>query len=97
MPFLAIGALLSAVIEVFVSTERMLRWIPKTVAGGIALGVGAGFLLPTCECGVVPVARQELVREAPPRGARRDRPRTRMGEAPLRAGRCELERAPQVP
>jgi hypothetical protein len=66
MPFLAIGALLSAVIEVFVSTERMMRWIPKTVIGGIALGVGAGFVLPTCECGVVPVARRLMHKGVPP-------------------------------
>jgi len=66
MPFLAIGALLSAVIEVFVSTERLLRWIPKNAAGGIALGIGAGFVLPTCECGVVPVARRLMFKGVPP-------------------------------
>jgi uncharacterized membrane protein YraQ (UPF0718 family) len=66
MPFLAIGALLSAVIEVFVSTDRLLRWIPKSVAGGVALGIGAGFVLPTCECGVVPVARRLMHKGVPP-------------------------------
>ena len=43
MPFLAFGALISALVEVYVSQERMLRLIPKSVAGGIALGIGAGF------------------------------------------------------
>lgn len=66
MPFLAIGALLSAVIEVFVSADRMLRWIPKSVFGGVAMGVGAGFVLPTCECGVVPVARRLMHKGVPP-------------------------------
>jgi uncharacterized membrane protein YraQ (UPF0718 family) len=66
MPFLAIGALLSAVIEVFVSADRMLRWIPKTIFGGVAMGVGAGFVLPTCECGVVPVARRLMHKGVPP-------------------------------
>jgi uncharacterized membrane protein YraQ (UPF0718 family) len=66
MPFLAIGALLSAVIEVFISTDRLLRWIPKSVAGGVALGIGAGFVLPTCECGVVPVARRLMHKGVPP-------------------------------
>lgn len=66
MPFLAIGALLSAVIEVFVSSDRMLRWITKSVFGGVAMGVGAGFVLPTCECGVVPVARRLMHKGVPP-------------------------------
>ena len=66
MPFLAIGALFSAVIEVFVSTDRLLRCIPKTIFGGIVLGVGAGFLLPTCECGVVPIVRRLMHKGVPP-------------------------------
>lgn len=66
MPFLVIGALFSSIIEVFVSTERMLRFIPRNVAGGIALGLGAGFVLPTCECGVVPIVRRFMNKGVPP-------------------------------
>ena len=65
MPFLAIGALLSAVIEVLVPSERLTRCIPKGRLGGIALGIGAGMILPTCECGVVPVVRR-LMRKGVP-------------------------------
>ena len=66
MPFLVIGALFSATIEVFVSTERLLRCIPKSLVGGIALGIGAGFVLPTCECGVVPIVRRLMHKGVPP-------------------------------
>ena len=66
MPFLVIGALFSATIEVFVSTERMLRCIPKSLIGGLALGIGAGFVLPTCECGVVPIVRRLMHKGVPP-------------------------------
>jgi uncharacterized membrane protein YraQ (UPF0718 family) len=66
MPFLVIGALLSATIEVFVSTERLLRHIPKSVAGGLAFGIGSGFILPTCECGVVPIVRRLMHKGVPP-------------------------------
>jgi uncharacterized membrane protein YraQ (UPF0718 family) len=66
MPFLVIGALFSATIEVFVSTERLQRCIPKSLAGGLALGVGAGFILPTCECGVVPIVRRLMHKGVPP-------------------------------
>lgn len=66
MPFLVIGALFSATIEVFVSTERLLRCIPRSLAGGLVLGIGAGFVLPTCECGVVPIVRRLMRKGVPP-------------------------------
>lgn len=66
MPFLAIGALFSAMIEVFVSEERMLRFVPRSIAGGLLLGVGAGFILPTCECGVVLIVRRLIHKGVPP-------------------------------
>lgn len=66
MPFLVVGALFSAIIEVFVSTDRLLRVVPKNIAGGLALGIGAGFVLPTCECGVVPIVRRLMNKGVPP-------------------------------
>jgi uncharacterized membrane protein YraQ (UPF0718 family) len=66
MPFLVIGALLSAIIEVYVSTDRLARIIPKSTVGGISLGVAAGLVLPTCECGVVPVAVRLMKKGVPP-------------------------------
>jgi uncharacterized membrane protein YraQ (UPF0718 family) len=66
MPFLAIGALLSAVIEVFVPAERLIGCLPKGRGAGIALGVTAGMVLPTCECGVVPVVRRLIRKGVPP-------------------------------
>lgn len=65
MPFLALGALLSAVIEVFVSPARLARVIPRHLGGRIALGISAGLVVPTCECGVVPVARRLLAKDVP--------------------------------
>ena len=40
MPFLAIGAIFGAVIEVYMPVDRLARFIPKSFAGGIALGTG---------------------------------------------------------
>lgn len=65
MPFLALGALLSAVIEVFVSTDRLIRYLPKGIIARITVGVTAGLILPTCECGVVPIVRR-LIRKGVP-------------------------------
>jgi uncharacterized membrane protein YraQ (UPF0718 family) len=66
MPFLVIGALFSATIEVCVSTERLLRCIPKSLVGGLVLGISSGFFLPTCECGVVPIVRRLMHKGVPP-------------------------------
>ncbi|MBK3517800.1 permease [Carboxylicivirga marina] len=66
MPFLVIGALFSSFIEVFVSTQRLLGMVPKNIAGGLALGIGSGFVLPTCECGVVPIVRRLMSKGVPP-------------------------------
>lgn len=65
-PFLLLGSLVGAAIEVFVSEETMTRRLPKSAAGRIVLGLFAGMLLPTCECGVVPVARRLLLKGVPP-------------------------------
>jgi len=65
MPFLALGSLLSAIVEVFVSAERLARVTPRSLAGRIAVGIGAGFVLPTCECGVVPVVRRLISKGVP--------------------------------
>jgi len=65
MPFLALGSLLSALVEVLVSSARLARAAPRSLLGRIAVGIGAGVVLPTCECGVVPVARRLLAKGAP--------------------------------
>src|ERR1700758_2884864 len=57
VPFLALGVVVSGLIAVFVSPERLARWLPRRPAVAVlAAGVG-GAALPGCECGSVPVAR----------------------------------------
>jgi uncharacterized membrane protein YraQ (UPF0718 family) len=58
LPFLVLGVLVSGLIAVFVSPERLARWLPRRPAVAVlAAGVG-GAALPGCECGSVPVARR---------------------------------------
>jgi hypothetical protein len=68
-PFLLLGSLIGALIEVLVSEETLLRYMPKSGPAQVAVGVFAGMLLPTCECGIVPVARRLLLKNVPPRAA----------------------------
>ncbi len=65
MPFLAMGALLSAIIEIFVSPDRLVRFLPKGKASSVMVGVAAGLILPTCECGVVPIVRRLIQKGVP--------------------------------
>lgn len=65
MPFLAMGALLSAIIEVFVSPDRLIRFLPKGKVSSVMAGVAAGLILPTCECGVVPIVRRLIQKGVP--------------------------------
>lgn len=69
LPFVLLGALISAVIEVFASENLFARLgalplpfqVPAAALGGIAF--------PVCECGSVPVARRLLVRGLHPAAA----------------------------
>jgi uncharacterized membrane protein YraQ (UPF0718 family) len=68
-PFLLLGSLVGALIEVLVPEQTLLRLIPKSGVGQVATGLFAGMLLPTCECGIVPVVRRLLLKNVPPRVA----------------------------
>jgi uncharacterized membrane protein YraQ (UPF0718 family) len=69
MPFILLGAVVSAGIEVFVPASafgrlaRMPRWLQMPLAG---LG---GFAFPVCECGSVPVARRLAAKGLAPAAA----------------------------
>lgn len=65
-PFLLLGSLLAGILEVFAADGALLRFVPRSTWGQVALGLLAGVVLPTCECGVVPVARKLMRKGAPP-------------------------------
>ena len=58
LPFLAVGVLLSALIAVFVTPDRLARWLPRRPAAAVLVAAASGAALPGCECGSVPVARR---------------------------------------
>lgn len=65
IPFLLLGAIISAIIEVFVSEERLARMIPKGRIKGAFAGVFLGFLVPACDCAVIPVAMRLKKKKVP--------------------------------
>ena len=66
-PFLALGVLVSEVIEEFVPPERLARLFPRGPAS-VATALAAALVLPVCDCSAVPVFRS-LVRKGVPTSA----------------------------
>ena len=58
LPFLALGVLLSALIAVFITPDRLSRWLPRRTSTAVLAAAVSGAALPGCECGSVPVARR---------------------------------------
>lgn len=65
IPFLLLGSLTSGLIEVFVKTEDILRWLPHNRLGAAIVGICLGFLFPVSEYGVVPVTRRLFTKGVP--------------------------------
>jgi uncharacterized membrane protein YraQ (UPF0718 family) len=65
-PFLLLGALLSSVFEVYLPSDRLEKFMPRGLILGLLFGLSAGMLIPTCECGVVSIARRLLKKGVPP-------------------------------
>lgn len=68
-PFLLLGSLVASLVEEYVSPE----WIAARFSGGpikgVLLGLFGGMIVPTCECGVVPVVRRLIGKGVPPHAA----------------------------
>jgi uncharacterized membrane protein YraQ (UPF0718 family) len=65
VPFMFIGTLLSGLIDAFVPSEKMEKFLPRNPVAAIALSGLLGVVFPMCECGVVPVIRR-LIRKGLP-------------------------------
>ena len=65
VPFLLLGSIISGVVDVFVSTERMQKLMPKNGAAAICISGLLGLIFPMCECGSVIVIRRFLRKGLP--------------------------------
>lgn len=65
LPFVIIGAIISALIELYISPE----WITQRVKGASVLSYFTvalmGFFIPVCECAIIPVVRKLLKKGLP--------------------------------
>jgi len=64
-PFLLLGSLISGFVDVFVSSERMARLLPKNTTVSILICGWLGLLFPMCECGSVVIIRRFIKKGLP--------------------------------
>ncbi|CRK83592.1 permease [Neobacillus massiliamazoniensis] len=65
LPFILIGVLVSAILQVFVTDDMIQKFIPKNPILGIITASVLGIIFPICECGMVPAIRK-LVKKGMP-------------------------------
>jgi uncharacterized membrane protein YraQ (UPF0718 family) len=65
IPFVLLGVLFSALLQVFVSEQTIRRWTPRNPLLGVLFACSLGILFPLCECGMIPIVRS-LMRKGMP-------------------------------
>lgn len=65
VPFLLLGSLTSGLIETFIKSDDIMRFLPRDRLGAAVGGAFLGLVFPVCECGVVPVARRLFSKGTP--------------------------------
>ncbi|MBI4836115.1 MAG: permease [Candidatus Abawacabacteria bacterium] len=66
LPFILLGVILSSLLSLFITEEKVLRFIPRNKFLALLYASLTGFLLPVCECGNIPLARKFTMKGIPP-------------------------------
>jgi uncharacterized membrane protein YraQ (UPF0718 family) len=65
LPFLLLGVFASALVQQLLSGQLVARWMPRRPLPAVLLGSLFGFVVPVCDCGVVPLARRLTAKGVP--------------------------------
>jgi uncharacterized membrane protein YraQ (UPF0718 family) len=65
VPFLLLGSIISGLVDVFVSPERVTRMLPRRPGSALAVSALLGLIFPMCECGSVIIIRRFLRKGVP--------------------------------
>jgi len=65
VPFLLLGALIAGLVDVFVSSERITKMLPKNPVAAAMVSGAMGLVFPMCECGSVIVIRRFIRKGLP--------------------------------
>ncbi|TCK97781.1 hypothetical protein EDC19_0183 [Natranaerovirga hydrolytica] len=65
IPFLLMGSMISAVIQVFVSEPWITKWFPQNKILGYVVALSAGVFFPVCDCAIIPIMRRLIKKGIP--------------------------------
>lgn len=65
LPFVLLGCLISGTLHVFLTPERVRRFLPKNKFASVVVGCVMGVFFPSCECGIVPIVNQFVKKGVP--------------------------------
>lgn len=65
LPFILIGALISSLIQVYISEDIVKRFLPRSSFLSIIIAALLGLVIPICECAIVPIARSLMKKGVP--------------------------------
>ena len=64
-PFMLLGTLVGGFVEVFLSREQLVSFLPRNRKAAIVAAAFLGILFPVCECAIVPVVRKFIQKGMP--------------------------------
>lgn len=67
LPFILLGSIISALIQVFVSENTIAKILPKNRFLGLLTASLSGLVFPVCECAIIPITRR-LIKKGMPVG-----------------------------
>ncbi|MGL5353322.1 MAG: permease [Clostridium sp.] len=65
LPFILIGSIISAIIQLFIKEETIERFLPKNKLLSLVLASFMGLFFPLCECAIVPISRSLIKKGVP--------------------------------
>ena len=65
LPFILIGAIVSSLIQMYISEDIVKRILPKSRILSIIIAACMGIVIPICECAIVPIARSLIKKGIP--------------------------------
>lgn len=65
LPFVLLGCIISGALHVYLTPERVRKFLPKNKFLSILMGSTMGIFFPSCECGIVPIVNQFVKKDVP--------------------------------
>ena len=65
MPFILLGSFISALIQIYISQDKIMKIFPRNVFLSCIIAAFAGLILPICDCGIIPIAKGLIKKKIP--------------------------------